>query len=113
MDLNSKDSTHETYVPSISSSSYSNKEDNVVVTADGSLINNCETLCPAGDGAQQPIGEECLDLDPKPNGVLFLVPPIALNDEVELLFPFFFPVPLTLHLLANIRADLILCLLIL
>jgi hypothetical protein len=110
VDLNSNDSTRETYVPSKSSSSYSNK-DSVVVDADGPLMNNCETLCPAGDGEQQPIGEECLDRDPKRNGVLSLAPPIGLNDEVQFLFPFIFPVPLTLHLLEIIRADLILCLL--
>ena len=55
-----------TYVPSKSSSSYSNNDESVHVTADGLLMNTFETLFPAEiDGAQEPIGEECLDLDPK------------------------------------------------
>ena len=100
---------YKTYVPSISSSSYSNKEDRVLVIADGLLINNCETVCPEEiDGAHEPIGEQCLDLDPQ--GTL-LVPPPNRYDEVVVVAlpePFFIPMPLRLHLLDSIRADFML-----
>lgn len=103
---------NKTYVPSKSSSSYSNKEERGLVTADGLLINSLETLFPAeSDGAYEPIDEQCRDLDPKRADALFLLlAPISPNDEVVVvddLFPFIFPIPLRLHLLDNIRAEFI------
>ena len=89
----------------MSSSSYSNKDDSVLVIADGLLINNCETVCPeAIEDAQEPIGEQCLDLDDERS---LMVPPFGLYDEVVVALPppFFIPIPLRLHLLDSIRAD--------
>lgn len=104
MDLGSKDTTPETYVPSSSSPSYSSKEVNVLVTAEGPFRRTCATLCPEEiDGAQEPTVEKYLDLDPNRDSEHLLVPPIPFDDEIivvdEILCPFLFPIPLRPNLL--------------
>ena len=80
----------------------------MLVIADGLLISSCETVFPGDmDAAQDPIGERCLDLDPKR---VEFVPAYDLYDEVVVAFPqpFFIPIPLRLHRLDSILADFML-----
>ena len=75
------------------------------------MRHNIDRLRPAvSDDAQEPIGRQCFGLDDsKRNGVLFVAPPVDVNDDVVVLGQLLREL---LHLLENIRADLILCVLV-
>lgn len=105
----------ENQVPSISSTSPSKRDDNVVFTADGLWRSSCGSVWPVDSGVQEPIVEARLDVEVNRNCPLLLLPLFGFIDDAivswdfnwELMFPDFLPMLLPLNLLENIRVVLI------